>query len=552
MGIRIEQLSELDPALVRQEDEQLAEMLQEDNPAIDTKRGVLRDYLAHYGGVLGAKNQTEQTRLRQSMSVAAILADPTLADEDTVDNVASNYRVTRREGSQAAGAAVLVVSRLEAMTVATGTVFTALGQRFATVEPFTARTTSGAVVSANDRVLTPVGDGTYAFQIELVAVAAGVSSQIAKDTLLVPELPPQNFVTAYAAEDFTGGLDPDSNEELLQRFVYGMAAKAFSGRENMAAAVREQPDFAGIIADSIVGMGNEEMLRDQHAIFPGSYGGRVDWYVRTQLLYRRYGATKTATLVEKTTDNRGIWQLSFGRDEFPGFYDVQVRPVSGENRGEFAVTTDVRTADMAALATSTDNFLPDIANDIEAVYSRFQSVVIRFRDTLTSTANLALGATQDYAITVRAMPLIAELQDYALQYRTRNVMGDALVKAPVPCFLSLSFSIALRSGQSVPDLNAIANDLANLVNTYGFTGRLPASALSDVVHNSLPNHASAGAIDMFGRIRKPDGSLRYVRSTELLEVPNESSVMSTSRTVAFLLDPADVAISTYVAEIPIV
>mgnify|MGYP000373109257 CR=1 FL=1 len=38
--------------------------------------------------------------------------DPAIADEDTVDNIASNYRVTRREGSTAGGAVTVIVDTL--------------------------------------------------------------------------------------------------------------------------------------------------------------------------------------------------------------------------------------------------------------------------------------------------------------------------------------------------------------------------------------------------------------------------------------------------------
>ena len=550
MGIRVTELSELDSDMVNQEDELLAEMLQEDNPSINAKQGVFRDYLGHYGGVLGAKNQTEAQRLRRSQSLREVQLDPGLADEHTVDNIASNYRVTRREGGTAGGAVTVIVDTLAAMTIATGTLFEAQGKQFTTTQPFTARTTSADVVAENDRLLTPVGDGTYSFQISVVALEVGSGGNLAKDTLFAVTPLPLNYVKSLASEDFIGGVDAEGNQDLIDRFVEGMAAKAFSGRENMIAAIKEQEAFANIVADSIIGMGDQEMLRDQHSIFPGSTGGRVDWYIRSQPLYRRYGVTKTAVLVEQTADGYGIWQVSFGRDEYPGLYDVLVQPSDDSSySGSFEVTEYIRAADMTALASG-DGFLPDIESSLEAAFSRFQSVVVRFKDDRTASGGLTVGSSSgSYSLTVRAMPLIAEMQDYALRRRVRNVMGDLLVKAPVPCFLSLTFNIELRPGQATPDTDEIAESLASLVNYYGFAGRLPASALSDLVHNYLEAGTGLSAIDMFGRILKPSGDVRYLRSTEVLEVPDEASEMSTRRTVAFMLDPADVSISVLTPDV---
>lgn len=549
MTIRVTNLATLDGAAVRQEDELLAEQLQEINTYLDMKQGVLRDYLAYFGGILATKNQVEQNRQRLSTSLNAILDDPTLADDEAVDNIASNYRVTRLAGGTAIGSASVIMSVLADFTLSAGTIFEALGQQFMTQSAFTARTSSAGVVGPDDRVLTPVGDGTYSFQIDLVAIEDGEAGRLTRGTLLVPTTIPLNFVKAYATEDFLGGLSAEDNQALLDRFVNGAAAKALSGRTDMDSALLAQTDFENVIASSIIGLGDREMLRDKHSIFPGSTGGRVDWYVRSQALYQTTAPTKTATLVEDTEDGFGVWQISFDRDQAAGLYTVDVLPLQSVT-GSFEVTEDIRSIDNLAL-DSNDGFVPDLVDAAEAVYSRFQSVVIRFKDELTSITDLTVGSsTQDVTAVVKAMPLIADMQDYVAKRRVRNVMGDALLKAPVPCFVRLSFTIELSPGTADPDVSQIAIDLASLVNNYGFTGRLPASPLCDVVHNSLQDRSASTAIDIFGQIRRPDGTIRTLRSTEVLEVPDEPDRMVTARTVAFFLDPANVSISVITADMP--
>jgi hypothetical protein len=199
---------------------------------------------------------------------------------------------------------------------------------------------------------------------------------------------------------------------------------------------------------------------------------------------------------------------------------------------------------------SGDN-VPDIEEIEEAVYSRYQTAVIRFKDDVTQTSTLTLNtSTKDYDVTLTGMPLIGDIQDDLGSRTTCNAAGDLLVKAPVPCFLRLSFTIELPSGSTTPDTDSIAEQLAAVVNNYGFAGRLPASVLTDTIHNYLPTGSSVSAVDMFGRVRRPNGSKRFLRSSTLLTVPDEPTNMVTGRTVIFCLDPEDVSISTTFIDSP--
>lgn len=550
MAIEVEVLTDLDADNVVQEQEALAQLMGELDDNIDTRRGVLHDLLFYLEAIYGEKNNEEITRLQRSQSLLEASADPELAEDDIIDAIASNFRVTRREGSAATGELTIIISALSPLTIAAGTVWEASGLEFTNSQAFSAVVSSSNVTSSTDRVLNPVGDGTYSFTIEVTASENGVASRVAKDTLFIPQVPPINFVKAYATADFTGGTDEESNANLIGRLLVGTACKALSGSTTMVAALTAQSDFENIVGSSIIGFGDAEMLRDQHSIFPGSLGGRVDWYVRTQEKPQLVGLTKTATLMQKTDDARGIWQFGIGRDDLPGFYDVEsVVPEGEADATTFAITSDVRSSDLTEL--DNDGFLPDIEESVESVYSRFQAAVIQFKDTETVTTSLTEGSsTQDYSVTLRGMPLIDDIQDWASSRSVRNKAGDALIKAPVPCFLRISFTVQLKPGQESPDTDTIANNVAALVNQYGFTGRLPASAIADTVHNSLTGVAHVGAIDILGDIRRPDGVIRRIRASDVLVVPYEPGNMVTSRTVAFIVDPSDIAVSVETADIP--
>jgi len=542
VSIEITDLSTLDPDLVEQLQEELAERLQEAHPTLDLKSGVLRDLLLNLSAILEAKNQTETDRIRRSASLAEIEADPSLADDDAVDNVMSNYRITRQEGEAATGQVTIIVSTNTTTTIAAGAIFEADGKQFTADTVFVAKAEPENVQATTDRLMQALSDGSFAFVISVTASEVGAESMLKKDTLLTPETPPLNFVKALATNDFTGGVDTETNQEILTRMQEGIAAQALSNRVNMTALLRAHEDFSSYVASSIIGYGDAEMLRDARLIAPISVGGRVDWYLRTALQAYRIGVTVTATLIEKTTDNRGIWQFGIGRDVLPGFYEVaSIRPTtSGEFSGTYPIEEEIRSNDLTG-----DGFIPDVQTVEEGAYSRFQAAVVRFKDTDTATNSLTVNSsTKQYSVELRGQPLIKDLQEYLSSRDIRNYAGDLLVKAPVPCFVRLSFEIERPAGNTDEiDEDAIKVALADEVNAVSFTGRLPASSLSDVVHNFLKNDVAVSAIDMLGRIRRPDATTAWIRSSEVLVVPSEPDKMVTAKTVQFFLDPEDIGLS---------
>jgi hypothetical protein len=546
MAIEIENLDDLDATSVAQQIAALTQLVQEKAPSIDVKRGVLHDLLLYYSGILATKNQEEMDRLRQSQSIAAIQADPTLADDTVVDNIASNYRVARKAGGFAGGAVTIIIDSLQDTTIAVGSIFTAQGKSFITEQPFVGRTSSALVTADSDRLITDREDGTYSFEISVVAQEEGEASQLVKGTALVPDIIPRTFIAAVAAEDFIGGFGEEQNAELVARFVNGMATKTMSSRSNMSAYLRE--NFTSVVADSLIGFGDAEMLRDRHSVLPISLGGRADWYIQTQPLYRTYGANVEATLVEKKGDGLGVWQINFDRDDYPGLYTVTISPKDQENTF-FAITALVRGFDSTAV-DSNDGFVPELANASEAAFSRFQTVSVSFKDTLTSVTGLTEGVSKKtYTITVKAMPSIAEIQDQVSQRSARMVAGDTLIKAPVPCFVSFGAKILLMPGQAAPTTSLVADDLATLVNHWGYRGLLPVSALLDIIHNHLSPGALVESARLTGRIEYPDGTFRLLTSPEVLEIPYEPSKLVTSRTVLFFLDPANVQLDVATAEV---
>jgi len=316
----------------------------------------------------------------------------------------------------------------------------------------------------------------------------------------------------------------------------------------MSALLRER--FPTVVADSIIGFGDAEMLRDQHSILPISFGGRVDWYIKTSELPENIGLTVEATLISKSVaDGSGVWQFSVTSDMAPAFYDVRnIRlPTQAEITGSFDVTNRIRGYAIAAVSGL---LTPDIDNSIEAAFSRYQTASVQFRDPVTITDTLTVGATAEYTVTLRSMPGVADIQASMSARDTRNYAGDLLVKAAVPCFLSVSFTLEGKSGLRLPEAADIKSDLTQFVNRLGFTGRLYGSQLLERIHSFLPSGVAVSNLDMFAKILKPDGSVHTMRSSTTISIPNLPDEMVSPRTVCFILDQDDIAISARSINLP--
>jgi hypothetical protein len=329
-----------------------------------------------------------------------------------------------------------------------------------------------------------------------------------------------------------------------------MAAQTASNRVSMTAAILGQDQFADIVNMSIIGYGDAEEIRDQHSIIPVSFGGRVDWYVRSTQLPTRVTETLDATLVEKTGDGKGIWQLSVGRDQQAGYYDiVSIVPEGVINYGgTFPIVSEQRGFNLDEIA---GELLPDIWTAEEAAFSRYQTATVRFKDTETDTTSMTPTVTKkSYDVTFRRMILIPDLQSYVSDRGFRYRGGDMLIKAAVPCFVSLAFTIEGPADHVLPDAGYLADSLAGYINTLGFSGRLYASSLYDIIESQIGADLNVSTIDMVGQVLRPDGVIRTLRSNQYIEIPYEPDRMVTGRTTVFICDPTDIAISAATVAVP--
>ena len=538
MPLEVSTLTELDNDLVATQLAYVQQLAKELEPSLDTKRGPVKDLVLQPYAVLSAADKTLVDRVRRSNSLLAIESDPALADEELVDALLSTFRTPRLPGSQASGTIAIVLSQQTPITIPAGATFAASGQLFATTVAYAVRLDEASVILDTDRLLQPVGDGTYYFVIDVLAAEAGLTGMLRRNTKLTPEFIIPRFVTAYAASDFTGGQDDETNAELPPRLQSGVPPTVISNRMTTLALLRAQPGFESLLGVSVLGMADIEMQRDQHGILPMSGGGKTDVYVRTRALPQSLDLEVTATYLGPAAGGT-LWQFALTRDDAPGFYQVDsVRlPESAATNTGYELTADVRTVDFAD-----DDYTPDIELYYEGTFSRYSAGVFRFLDTDTTTSGLtAFTSTKTYRVAVSVMPGIKELQDICNDLDLASPTTDILIKAAIPCFVSLYVPV-VYNGTATIDTAGITSAAADYVNKLGFAGRLYAADFATVLSDFPPEGAHFSGMDLVGRVLRPNLSVTHMRSSHVLEIPNEPELLVSSKTVVFILDAVDIVV----------
>lgn len=531
-------LSALDPAAVAQAEAFLATWLAEEFPDLDLAEGrVFRELLIRPAALFHVMNQTQMSLIQQSNSILAISKNPALSDPALVDAVLSNYRITRNPGAKSAGQVAIVLSAFIGASISQGTTFTSNGLVFKTASQFVGVTTQDAIQNpAIQRLIVKRNDGTFSFIVDVVADQVGIAYKLRRGTVFDAVSPtPFSFVSAIANQDFTGGVNAQTNSELVALFKQGISPAVYSGRSHIEAMLRAA--YANITAVSIVGFGDAEMLRDRHNIFNVSQGGKADLYVRTQAYPNSINVNKKATLVDAASFT---WQIALGKDDAPGFYAVEAVTAVGAapDASSLPILSDSRGLDL----TSTDEeFVPDIVNMIEGGFSAYQTSVIQFTD----TANAGPGPT-DYTVRVLAMPGVKDLQSNSINRANRNPNADYLVRAPIPAFCSVSLTVEYVERFGTPNVDNIKANILNSVAALDFTlGRLPASLFYDaaVAETGATKSVAVSPVDLRCNILKPAGGAIYLRSPHEIVIPNLPAEGISSRTVAFLMSNLDVDVN---------
>jgi len=124
--------------------------------------------------------------------------------------------------------------------------------------------------------------------------------------------------------------------------------------------------------------------------------------------------------------------------------------------------------------------------------------------------------------------------------------ADVVVRAAVPCFTSIGFKVRRAANEPDPDFAAMKKDIVTAVAKLGFSGELSASTITSAASAYLRGQQAINAIDIFGKLLRPNGDVVYLRDPERITVPTDPANMVSAKTVVFLTSADDIEIATEV------
>jgi hypothetical protein len=394
-------------------------------------------------------------------------------DSPIIDHIASNFNITRNTGVKAKGKIKVTISRKYDYNVYAGFRFfqPTLGLYYQTVND--ARIATEPYAPLNDQQLYEE-NGLFYFILDIEASEEGAEYQVSSgtpfDTTSVNTF--NYLVKAEAYGNFTYGVGNETDIELITRIQNTIGNARLESARGIANVFRET--FSEFKSLSVCGANDVEMTRDKHNIFGLPTFGKADVYVRNGSTYTTQQIIK---LAHKNPDD--TWTINMSNTDIPGFYKIKSiipNDVNTSLAGSLEILDVVFS--YAKYPASRNN---DISDEISTRFTKYQTAVITFKYAATDTST-----SKNFIVTAAAQPQILEMQNLLLSDEQRLACADYLVKAALPCEVSIEIKlVAKRYLDTFESLNlsGLKKDIFNYINGLGFSEELHASKIIDICHN---------------------------------------------------------------------
>lgn len=487
---------------------------------------------------LAASIQSEQyntiTTLQQSAYISQVLEATTDTYSPIIDAVASNYNVSRGAGVYVTGKIKVTVSASNEYNLTEGFTFIQPGLNLNYTLVADTRVVGTKSSTTLNEVQLYSSNGLYYFILDVVAAEVGPQYQVPTGTVFsIPSTSYLNkFVKAEAYGNFSSGKSIATDKELVAKIKTGLGNSRLTSASGIAKNFSEKfPSFQYL---SICGANDFEMIRSKQNVLGISTFGKADVYVRSSVGLELTQLVKTAVKISENT-----WQLQLGNTDVPGFYNIQsIVPTSTQvNLGGTLLPTSVVYGFSMYPGRNNEVAGETIDQSISnARFTKYQTAAVTFQ--YTDAEAIPVGQTASFELHITNQPNIAEMQDLLLSDSERLACADYLVKAVVPCMVSLNISlIKKRATDTYESLNLqqLKKDLFTHINTLPFGEELYASSIIDICHNYDIRRVDL-PISIEGVILCPDGSTIELINSDVLTIPTNLAKGVTPKTTAYFID----------------
>ena len=216
------------------------------------------------------RDEVNQLFIAQSFLRILETDDPNAFSEESVDALASNVFLTRRQSGIAGGVARVYFNEpFDREYPANGTVFNGSnGQTYANPSPFKI---TAAEMSAQ------IEEGRYYFDIPLESQNSGVVQDLAVNELISIN-GDSDVVRVTNKLAFVGGVDSENNVDFIKRIETSIGVRDLVVGKGFNAILFD--NFQSFLRETqAIGFGDKEMMRD--IVYNTHIGGKVDGYCKT-------------------------------------------------------------------------------------------------------------------------------------------------------------------------------------------------------------------------------------------------------------------------------
>lgn len=501
-------------------------LLSEQLPGIDVSTGtVVNELLVKPISVVVANQEAGLAVVRENMSLTQVLSSPD-PDPALVDNLLSNFNVTRQTGAQASGVLHVYIDGTTNIHIAPSARFTCASVELAPVKAYVGvpgTITQADTPNINYAQAREVADGMYVFAVAVSSVLP-ITSVLAVGQPCTSDLNDPRVHKVEVGEAIVGGTVEETTVSLLERARTAMNARVVTGRDNIRALLLSQTGTT-VLDSAVVGMGDVLQTRDHTISGLISTGGRVDVYVKTSAV-----PLSARILVTATRQSGNVWRATVPADRAYGTYGI----------------VSVRYQDTLLDVTMTPilgyepapGMLPVIESAAAARYSTYQTLSIDFE----TTALPAASSSESVEIDVLYAPGIDDLQAYVNSAGVRSYSFDMLIRAAVPVVVEVSVELEYTTGVTAPELGVIQQKVADIINLKPMGSKaLYTTDIAYACNLVFPMATVRTPVQLAGIIYRPDGLIALSRSAQALTIPELTGVSYVN--AAFMCASFDVSVT---------
>lgn len=465
------------------------------------------------------------------------------ASSKIVDALMSNFTVSRKLGKVSTGKLKLTIKG------APTTFSISKNLAFLTIDGLIFYPQSDFVASQSPstfdglKIIPEADKRQSSVVIPAVAEKSGTKYNIEQYTQLTTTTNSFDTISISAFNNFSGGENDENNQELIERLIPALSARNLASPIAIEQTLRER--FPAINQISIQSVNSPNMTRNSHNIFGIKSGCFCDIYVKTSLFLQEFVAEKIAEKITwvdpsmpELSQYVGKYMLKIDRDDFPGHYRVSRVTANEQNiLGSYLILDEITKVNNNLADGSQPNYINNI---IEGNYSSYIEKYIIF-DPIDDPN--PTGTCLSVKVYTEGIPEIKEIQNFVNGVDAQTALVDTLVRAYIPCTISVSeIKARIKAGTvSAEDIQSIIVDYINSIDPKKENVRIDGLILRLKENNAIISVDTPILIS--AKISSPDGNIVETFTESILIIPERRDLGFDRNNVCFYCRRSDIPVT---------